>query len=265
MQLLIPKDEAIKILQQRLQELTQYGFNPKVWKDRTILDLKQIFGLAGDQWLQISSIYFDTAITSQKAQKLQEGRQAASGLLNSYIDFIEQYSKIAAQRKQIQENGFEQKYYQLLADYNKNGQEYINLMDEHSKLLDENSALIDEKNEVEEENQRLVDNTLQLDNVTFKRLWVGVQNLPTIQIVYITSVIIAIIIASFTVGQLIEKNSANNESFELKSENRDLKNSNQTISTQLESKKSEIQLLKDSIKVQSDSIIKLNKPKVIKH
>ena len=57
------------------------------------------------------------------ARLLQEGRQAASGLLNSYIDFIEQYSKIATQRKQIQENGFEQKYYQLLADYNKNAQE----------------------------------------------------------------------------------------------------------------------------------------------
>lgn len=261
MQLLIPKDEAIKILQQRLQELSQYNFNPKVWKDRTILDLKQIFGLAGDQWLQISSIYFDTAITSQKAQKLQEGRQAASGLLHSYIDFIEQYSKIAAQRKQIQENGFEKKYYQLLADYNKNAQDYITLMDDHSKLLDENSTLIDEKNEVEEENQRLVDNTLQLDNVTFKRLWIGIQNLPTIQIVYIISVIIAIIIASFTVGQLFEKNSANKESFELKSENKDLKSSNQTISTKFESQKKEILILKDSLKIQTDSIIKLNKSK----
>ena len=264
MQLLIPKDEAINILRQRLQELSQNNFNPKVWKDRTILDLKQIFGFAADQWLQISSIYFDTAITSQKAQKLQEGREAALGLLISYIDFIEQYSKIAAQRKQIQENEFEQKYYQLLADYNKNGKKYINLMDDHSKLIDENSTLIDEKNELDEENQRLIDNTLQLDNVNFKRLWIGIQNLPTIQIIYVISVIIAIIIASFTLGQLIEKNSANNQSFELKSENKDLKNSNQTISTQLQSQKSEILFLKDSLIIQSDSIIKLNKPQIIK-
>jgi hypothetical protein len=251
MQLLIPKDEAIKILNQRVQELNAYGFNPKVWKDRTILDLKQIFGLLGDQWLQISSIYFDTAITSQKAQKLQEGRQAAAGLLNSYIDFIEQYSKIAAQRNQIKEQGFEDKYYALLADYNKNAKEYITLMDEHSSLLDENANLSNQFSESEEENQRLADNTLQLDNVTLKRLWTGVQNLPTKQVLAVISIIVGLLIAAFTFGRLIERNGANNESFDLKTENRELKSNVQTLQTQVDSQKI-------SLKLQEDSIKKLN-------
>lgn len=151
MKLLIPKDEAIAILRQRLQELSAYNFNHKVWKDRTILDLKQIFGPLSEQWLQISAIYFDTAITSQKAQKLQEAKQAAAGLLNSYIDFIEQYSKIAHQRAQIKEKGFEDKYYDLLSEYNAQANEYITLMDEHSNLLDKNQKLLEQVDDAESE------------------------------------------------------------------------------------------------------------------
>lgn len=254
MQLLIPKDEAINILKQRLQELNSYGFNPKVWKDRTILDLKQIFGQLGDQWLQISSIYFDTAITSQKAQKLQEGRQAARGLLNSYIDFIEQYSKISAQRNQIKEQGFEDKYYGLLGEYNKNAEEHISLMKEHSSLLDENTNLLNQVDELQEEKQSLIDNTLQLDNVTFKKLWTGIQNLPTKQVIAIITVILGLLIAAFTFGRLIERNGANNESFDLKTENRELKSSNQNLQHQIDSQNT-------SLKFLNDSIIKLNKPK----
>ena len=185
MELLIPKDEAINILTQRIRELNSNNFNSKVWKDRTILDLKQIFGVFGDQWLQISSIYFETAIISQKVQKLQEGRQAAEGLLSSYIDYIEQYSKIAAKRNQIKEQGFEDKYYNLLTDYNKYAKEYATLLDEHSSLLDENENLSNQLSESKSENEHITKNTLQLDNVSFKRLWLGIQNLPTIQIVYI--------------------------------------------------------------------------------
>ena len=255
MQLQIPKDEAINILRQRLQELNAYNFNHKVWKDRTLLDLKQIFGTTGDQWLQVYSIYFDTAITSQKGQKLQEGRQAAAGLLNSYIDFIEQYSKIAANRKQIKEQGFEEKYYGLLAEYNTQANEYIKLMGEHSSLLDENADAINQLAESQQENERLIDNTLQLDNVTFKRLWTGIQNLPTIQIVYIVSVLVALLIAAFTIGQVIEKNGANNESFDLKTENRELKSASQKMQTQIDSQKA-------TISIQVDSIQKLNKPKI---
>lgn len=248
MQLLIPKDEAIRILKDRLQELNLNGFNPKVWKDRTILDLKQIFGLLGDQWLQISSLYFDTAITSQKAQKLIESKQAASGLLHSYIDFIEQYSKIASQRNQIKEQGFEAKYYALFAEYNKNGSEYISLMNEYSTLLNANANLLVQLSESQDENTRLIDNTLQLGNVTIKRLWLGVQNLKTIQFVTIFSVLAALLIAAFTIGQLIERNGANNESFDLKTENRELKTNTQKFQSQIDIQKTTIKLHEEEIK-----------------
>lgn len=253
MKLLIPKDEAIAILRQRLQELSAYNFNHKVWKDRTILDLKQIFGPLGEQWLQISAIYFDTAITSQKAQKLQEGKQAAAGLLNSYIDFIEQYSKIAQQRAQIKEKGFEEKYYDLLGEYNAQAKEYITLMDEHSNLLDENQKLLEQVDDAEAENQRLIDNTLQLDNVTVKRLWLGVQNLPTIQVITIVSVLVALLVAAYTIGQLVERTGANNESFELKTENKELKNKTINLQDTIERQQVIISNL-------NDSILKLTKP-----
>jgi hypothetical protein len=224
MKLLIPKDEAIAILRKRLQELSAYNFNQKVWKDRTILDLKQIFGSFSEQWLQISAIYFDTAVTSQKAQKLEEGKQSAVGLLNSYIDFIEQYTKIAQQGAQIKEKGFEDKYYNLLGQYNVQAKECITLMDEHSALLDENLKLLKQVDDTISENNRLIDNTLQLDNVSFKRLWQAVQNLPTFQVVTLISLLVGLMIAAFSLGQVVESAGSNNESFELKTENRELKN-----------------------------------------
>lgn len=256
MKLLIPKDEAIAIIRQRLQELSAFNFNHKVWKDRTILDLKQIFGPLGEQWLQISAIYFDTAITSQKAQKLQEGKQAAAGLLNSYIDFIEQYSKIAQQRAQIKEKGFEDKYYDLFSEYNAQAKEYILLMNEHSNLLDENQKLTEQVDDAESENQRLIENTLQLDNVTFKRLWLGVQNLPTIQVVTIISVLVGLLIAAFTIGQLVERTGANNESFELKTENRELKNKTVNLQDSIDRQKVIIKNFSDSL----SKLKKLNQP-----
>ncbi len=131
MQLLIPKQQAIKILNDRLNELNSYPFNHKVWKSRTLLDLKQIFGVLGDQWLQISSLYFDTAIKSEETKKLNEGRDAARGLLNSYIDFINEYSSSSGKVTQINEQSYQQQYQTLLGKWNKFVPEYNSLLERH--------------------------------------------------------------------------------------------------------------------------------------
>jgi len=238
MQLPIPKDEAIKILKERIQELSSITFNSKVWKDRTILDIKQIFGPLSDQWLQVSAIYFDTAITSQKAQKLQEGRQAAMGLLNSYINFIEQYSKIAAQRSLIKEQGLEDKYYTLLGEYNKQAEGYISLKKKQGTLLEKQETLSNKLEASEIENQRLIDNTILLDNITLKRLWSGVLNLPTKQVAAFLSILIATLFAIFSLGRLIERTGANNDLFDLRTENNELKNENRELQIQVETQKS---------------------------
>ena len=51
MNLKIPKDKAIKILRQRIAELSEYNFNPKAWKGKTENDLKEIFPIGSMQWL----------------------------------------------------------------------------------------------------------------------------------------------------------------------------------------------------------------------
>src|SRR5690348_10947340 len=118
MQLKVPAGQAIQILQDRLKEIDSYNFNPKAWKNKTENDLREIFPLGSMQWLQVSNIQFDTFVTLEKAKVLAEGKETARQLISSYIDFIKQYSKIAEQKQIIKEKDFEQKYYDLLKEWN---------------------------------------------------------------------------------------------------------------------------------------------------
>jgi regulator of replication initiation timing len=228
MKIQLPKDETIKILKDRLSDINSFDFNTKVWKDRTILDLKQIFGVLSDQWLQISAIHFDTIIDSQKAQKLREGKETAKGLLKAYINYIEEYSKIEAQRSVINEKRFEDKFYSLLKEHNEQGGNLLKSLKDQGDLLDENETLT-------LENQSLRDNTLQLDNVSLGKLWTGIQNLPTKQIWTLVTIGVGIIAASFTLGQQFERISTKADTFEIKKENANLKINNQTLQKSLDS------------------------------
>lgn len=226
MRLLIPKDDAISIIMERFQEIDESNFNHKVWKERTKLDMGQIFGIASNQYLQISQLRFDTPLSSQSKSVYEDGKKSAKGLLTSYIDFIEKYSKIELARQQKNQEVAEDKYNKLLAEYNKVSEEYINQMQEESNLFNKYSDLFDENESIREqlsksfeEINHLKNNTVQLDNVTLQRLWTVIKNLPTGQIVAIVTVIAGIIYFVFASGQLIEKNNANNDSFEVKKEN----------------------------------------------
>lgn len=248
MQLNVPKDQAIKILRQRIQELSGYNFNSKVWKDRTVLDLKQIFGILGDQWLQVSSITFDTVVTSEQSRILQAGKQSAAGLLNSYIDFIEEYSQAELEAEKNQTETIQQQYYELLQQKSSLVTNYQALKTKHESLLKENEEIKSAAKNAMSENQRLKENTLQLDNVTLKQLWTGVQNLPTKQVIAIISIIVAIIIGAFTIGQMVERTNANNELFDLRTENKDLKADTQKLHKQIVTQQSTIDTQSDSIK-----------------
>jgi len=149
MKLQIDKDRAIKILEDRLRDLNSFDFDPKVWKDRTILDVKQIFGQISDQWLQVSSIYFDTFVVSDKQMKLQEGKATARKLLNSYIDFVKEHSSIQQEKTQIEEVTFRQKYRELLNDWNEFVPQYKNLLEEHKNVQEEAVSLYDKVSELE--------------------------------------------------------------------------------------------------------------------
>jgi hypothetical protein len=113
MKLNIPKEQEIKILRQRISELDSFNFIPKAWKDRTILDCKEIFGELSNQWIQVYGLNFDTYVTAEKAKVLNEGKQTARNLINSYIDFIQEYSKVIEAKQLIKEKNYEDKYFHL--------------------------------------------------------------------------------------------------------------------------------------------------------
>jgi len=149
MKIHIDKEEAIRLLNERLFEINSWEFDPKVWKDRTILDLKQIFGNLSDQWLQVYGIYFDTAITSQKEAKLKEGKETARKLLNSYIDYINRFSEIQAKEQKKIEDSYKQKYDELLNEWNQFVPDYNQILKDHESILDENKSLIEKIKELE--------------------------------------------------------------------------------------------------------------------
>ena len=43
MRLLIDKNKAIQILKDRIADIDSFNFNPEAWKERSVLDLKEIF------------------------------------------------------------------------------------------------------------------------------------------------------------------------------------------------------------------------------
>src|SRR5688572_9172540 len=98
MKLLINKDKAISILQDRIKDVNSFDFDPQVWKNRTGLDVQQIFGKACEQWLQVGQVQFDTYIEKEKQKKLMEGKARAVKLLQSYIEYINQITSIAEQQ-----------------------------------------------------------------------------------------------------------------------------------------------------------------------
>jgi len=67
MRLLIPKEKAIKILQDRILGLDEYNFNSEAWKERTVLDLKEIFPPGSTQYIKIQFLNFGNYSVSKVA------------------------------------------------------------------------------------------------------------------------------------------------------------------------------------------------------
>jgi hypothetical protein len=238
MKLNIPSEEAIKILQSRLSEIDIYGFNPKAWKDRTVLDLREIFPVGSTQWLQVSHITFDTFVKSEKINVLNEGKTAAKKLIASYIEFINDYSKIAVAKKVISEKDFEQKYYDLLKEWNELVPGYNDLLKKYDSQLDKTEGLLEDIEIRDEEIERIKTETIQLDNVSFKKLWTALLNLPSGQLIGVFTTSIALLIGSFTLGTLYERTNSNNELFDLRNSNKELKFQNEKIKLRYDSLKS---------------------------
>ena len=250
MKLLIPADHAIKILEARLGDIDAYNFNPKAWKDRTENDLREIFPLGSMQWLQVSQIHFDTFITSEKAKVLTQAKDTAKQLIASYIDFIQQHSKIAQQRQTIKEKDYEQKYNELLSEWNDLVPGYNELIKKYDDQLTSNEVLLETIDSKEIEIERIKAETLQFDNISMQKLMRAFFNLPAWQIVSIFSIIVGVIIGSFALGKTYQENASNSLLFDIKTENQTLKNQSILDSKSLIVRDSTIKELQEKMKTQ---------------
>jgi len=247
MKLLIPADQAIQILQARLTDIDAYNFNSKAWKGQTENDLREIFPLGSMQWFQVSQIQFDTFVTSEKPKVLAEGKDTAKQLISSYIDFINQYSKIAEQKQVIKEKDYEQKYIDLLNEWNDLVPGYNDLIKKYDDQLTLSEGLVDTIEAKDIEIERIKSETIQLDNVSFAKLTKAFFNLPAWQIVTIFSVVIAIIGGSFGLGSVYQKNDDNNQMFDLRTENNILKEEKKQSDKLISDKDREIHRVKNIV------------------
>lgn len=247
MKLLIPADHAIEILQTRLGEIDVYNFNPKAWKDRTENDLREIFPLGSMQWLQVSQIDFDTFVTTEKAKVLSEGKETAKQLISSFIDFIRQHSKIAQQKQIIKEKDYEQKYNDLLKEWNNLVPGYKELIKKHDAQLTSSEGQLEKTEALETEIERIKSETIQLDNVSLSRISKAFFNLPIWQIVTTFSVIIAIIVGTFSLGSVFQKNEDNNQIFDFKTEISELKEERENNNKLILNKDEEIKQIKSVV------------------
>lgn len=224
MKLNILKEQAIKILKDRLSEIEQFDFNPKAWKDRTENDLREIFPIGSMQWYQISNIQFETYVTTEKLKFFNEGKDTARKLINSYIEFIEEYSIVEEQKQNFKEKDYEQKFSELLKDWNDLVPGYNVMLKKYDVQLATNETLLENIESKNQEIELIKSETIQLDNVSLNKLLKVFFNLSLFQIITTITVFIGVIIASFSIGKLYQENVGNNQLFEYKTENNNLNN-----------------------------------------
>lgn len=247
MKLLIPKEKAIQILQDRISGLYAYDFNPEAWKERTVLDLKEIFPIGSTQYLKIQFLRFDTYVVADKHKVMLEAQKTAEQVLKSYIEFINEYSKVAEERKIIKEKDFETKYYELLKERNEIVTDYNGLIKNYEEQLDTNSELLDQAENLNNQIETIRRDTIQIDNVSFSKLSKAFFNLPVWQIVTTFSVIIAIIVGVFGLGSIYQKNEANNQIFDYKTEIKTLKDERELNSKILSDREVELTEMKRAV------------------
>lgn len=122
----------------------------KFWKDRTRLDVQQIFGRACEQWIQVGQLQFETYITSEKQKTLAEGKTRAVKLLQSYIDYINQITSITLQQRQESEEEFKVKFQKLLGEWNEFVPQYNKLIKDHEDLIEQYDLLKEIKDDLEQ-------------------------------------------------------------------------------------------------------------------
>ena len=207
MKLNVPKEKAIKILERRLSEIDKFDFEPNSWKNKTKNDIMEIFNDLTKSF-QVGFINFNTPLKDSKLKILEKGKKEARELIKSYIQSINDYH--IEKKFEIDPN------FIIKNELNRFKTNNVSLVKENDKL----NSIITRQNITLEENKRkiqdLIDNTVQLSNISIKKLFKIIGSLPSKQILVFSGIITTILGSSFLLGKSFKENSFKNEEFELK-------------------------------------------------
>ncbi|WP_299124519.1 hypothetical protein [uncultured Tenacibaculum sp.] len=245
MELKIPSKKALEIFEKRKQEISQYGFEPLIWKSKVENDCREIFGGVDFRCLDIGKIKFITSVTSAKESTMAKGKIQATKLMESFIEQIEEYSQIAELKSKKSE-----KYYE--SEYNKLTKETSRIITQANELIIDQNNLLDELREQDTEIERLKNETVQLSNISLSKLLKLIGNLPLVQSVGLITTFIGIIGFAIYCGTLIEKST--NQSNQLEN-----KTQIQKFLTKEEKLIDSLNVLNKKVNAQSGTIMQLKK------
>ena len=248
MKLLLHKDKAIKIIEDRIAGIHEYNFNAEAWKERTVLDLKEIFPPGSMQFLKIEFLRFDTFIEANKAKVMAETKLTAEEILKSYIEYIKEHSKVAEEKKIVTEKDYEVKYFEILKDWNELVTEFNKMIKDYGEQLDKSEDLLSSTENLTNQIETLKKETIQIDNITFSQLSKAFYNLPIWQIITIFSIFIAIIVGVFGLGSLYKEIADNNLIYDYRIENTELKRQKEVNHKEVSTLKHENEILIKKIK-----------------
>ncbi len=249
MKLKIPTEKAIEIFEKRKQEISQYGFEPSVWKSTVENDCREIFDGVDFRWLDIGKIKFTTPVTSAKESTLAKGKVQATKLMESFIEQIREYSQIAELKSQERE-----KYYE--SEYNELNKETSRIIAQANELIVDQNKLLDELREQDAEIKRLNKETVQLSNISLSKLFKLIGNLPLVQSIGLVTTFIGIIGFAVYCGTLIEKSTNQANQLEDKTQIQKLLGKEEKLTDSLK-------ILNKKVKAQSGTITELEKQLLI--
>lgn len=240
MELKVSTSKAIQILKRRLSEIGSFDFEPSSWKGKTENDLKEIFGILDSKHSQIALIQFTTPVTDAKRDVLERGKKQARQYLESYIEFIEEYSVIEKEKNLEVENSLQKEVLGLKG-------EVAYLVSEKQTLLNNQEMLLKDNKAKASYISKLEKNTVQLTDLTLKKIFDLIQNLPMKHSLYLIGLLAGLIGSSFLLGQKWEGIVKNNDEVELKQnynrlveENKKMSDSIAFLNTELKKKKIEV-------------------------
>lgn len=128
----IPQNKAIELLKARLDDLKKPNTDLKALKSRIQGDIIEIFGRTSQQYLTSIGLEVPYFTEPERVKKyINNYRQTIEG----WIEFIEDFQVINAEKAQRRERGFEDKYNKLLKDWNGLVPEYKKLAEDYETIL----------------------------------------------------------------------------------------------------------------------------------